>query len=153
MISQSSTHGPTIVQAGAIAALNGPEDFLVEWCADYVRRRDFVLGQLHNMGVACAKPDGAFYVFPKITDFIGKTFNGKKIESDQDFVMTLLNEKKVGCVHGSAFGMPGYMRISYATSDENLHRGLERIAEFCSEIAKQNNMTLTAIRNGHENVR
>jgi aspartate aminotransferase len=63
--------------------------------------------------------------------------------------MTLLNEKKVGCVHGSAFGMPGYMRISYATSDENLRRGLERIGEFCLEIAKENNMTLAAIKNGH----
>ena len=128
MLSQSSTHGPTIVQAGAIAALNGPEDFLNEWRTDYVRRRDFVLAELQGV-MPCATPGGAFYVFPDIRQYLGGQYN-----SDKDFVLALLERELVGCVHGSAFGMPGFMRISYATSDNNLREGLARIKKFCALI-------------------
>ncbi|TAH36725.1 MAG: pyridoxal phosphate-dependent aminotransferase [Alphaproteobacteria bacterium] len=137
MISQSSTHGPTVVHAGAIAALTGPDDFLVEWCADYVRRRDYVLGRLEVMGIPCSRPDGAFYVFPNISQVLGKSSDGVQINTDEDFVMTFLRQKHVACVHGSAFGMPGYMRISYATSDENLEAGLDRMAEFIRNLRQR----------------
>jgi aspartate aminotransferase len=128
MISQSSTHVPTIVQAGAIAALNGPEDFLVEWKADYIRRRDYVLGELRGI-MPCATPGGAFYVFPDIRQYLGGQY-----KTDKDFVLGLLERESVGCVHGSAFGMAGFMRISYATSDDNLRQGLMRLKNFCGEI-------------------
>ncbi len=130
MISQSSTHGPTIVQAGALAALQEPENFLVEWRADYLRRRDYVLQELKAMGIPCARPDGAFYVFPNISGALGKESNGVALNTDEDFVLQLLKQKYVGLVHGSAFGMAGYARISYATSDDNLKKGLTRIGEF-----------------------
>ncbi len=134
MISQSSTHGPTIIHAGAAAALSGSYEFLVEWREDYKRRRDFVLNRLEVMGIPCAKPDGAFYVFPNISGELG---NDPSVQTDEQFVMALLRNQHVACVHGSAFGMPGYMRISYATSDRNLEVGLDRMAQFLKSLRQR----------------
>lgn len=138
MITQSTTHTPTVVQAGAIAALNGDEGFLNEWRAGYRRRRDYVVGRLHAMGLPCTMPQGAFYAYPNISEFVGKKRGDVPLVTDKDVVLDLLRSKFVGCVHGSAFGTPGYVRISYATSDQNLETGLNRMAAYFQEIRNGN---------------
>ena len=91
---------------------------------------------LNNIeGINCNTPDGAFYVFPSCKNIIGKmTKDNKTINNDQDFTSALLNHAGVAVVQGSAFGLQGYFRISYATSDENLRKACERLSKFCSEL-------------------
>jgi aspartate aminotransferase len=87
-------------------------------------------------GLACSKPEGAFYVFPSMQGCIGKTSpKGVKIETDEDFVIALLDETGVAAVHGSAFIYPGHFRISYATSTEALQEACTRIQKFCASLA------------------
>jgi aspartate aminotransferase len=86
-------------------------------------------------GIICTKPEGAFYVFPNCKELFGKkTTEGKEINNDEDFVTALLESVGVAVVHGSAFGMNGYFRISYATSDELIASACERIKNFCSSL-------------------
>ena len=88
------------------------------------------------MGINCLKPDGAFYVFPSCKDLIGKKDkNGKKLENDTDFVQSLLENNNVAVVQGSAFGLEGFFRISYATSMKNLEKAMERIKSFCESLS------------------
>jgi aspartate aminotransferase len=126
----------TVTQAAAIAALDGPQDLLKERAAIYRERRDFVLGQLAEIdGLRCHKPEGAFYIYPNISGLIGKTTKGgRKIESDVDFVMALVDEHHVATVQGAAYGMSPYFRLSYATSMEMLGEGCARIAQFCRDM-------------------
>lgn len=126
----------TIGQAAATAALNGPQDLLKERAADYMKRRDEVVGMLRKApGVTCHLPEGAFYVFPNIAGCIGKTTKGgRRIETDTDFVTALLEEKHVAVVQGAAYGMSPYFRLSYATDMASLREGCSRIQEFCSEL-------------------
>lgn len=133
---QNSGGISTVVQAAAIAALNGPQDLLKERAAIYRERRDFVVDTLSNIdGLRCHKPEGAFYVYPNMTSLIGKTTRGgRKIESDVDFVMALVDEQHVATVQGAAYGMSPYFRISYATSMEMLREGCSRIAQFCNDM-------------------
>jgi aspartate aminotransferase len=87
-------------------------------------------------GIACHKPEGAFYVFPNIAGCLGKTTKaGKKIENDTDFALALLEEKHVAAVQGAAYGMSPYLRISYATDRESLREACARIQEFCRELS------------------
>ena len=87
-------------------------------------------------GINCLKPDGAFYVFPNCKELIGKKDkNGKKLESDTDFVQSLLENNNVAVVQGSAFGLDGFFRISYATSMKNLEKAMGRIKEFCESLS------------------
>jgi aspartate aminotransferase len=86
-------------------------------------------------GLKCATPEGAFYVYPSMDALIGKTLpSGKKIETDEDFVLELLSTEAVACVHGSAFGLGPAMRVSYATSTEALEEACQRIQRFCAAI-------------------
>jgi aspartate aminotransferase len=126
-----------LAQAGAVAALDGPQDMLAENAAIYKERRDAVLGWLREAeGVSCHTPEGAFYVFPNIAGCLGKTSKGGRlIETDTAFVGALLAEKHVATVQGSAYGLSPYFRISYATSMEKLREGCGRIAEFCRELS------------------
>ncbi|CAN7278808.1 pyridoxal phosphate-dependent aminotransferase [Bosea sp. LjRoot9] len=126
----------TLAQAAAIAALDGPQDLLVERAEIYRERRDFVVEQLNQAaGVLCHKPEGAFYVFPNIAGCIGRTSKGgRKIETDTDFVFALLQEQHVATVQGSAYGMSPYFRVSYATDTESLREGCRRIQEFCGGL-------------------
>ena len=125
-----------LAQAGAVAALDGPQDGLAERAAIYRERRDAVLGWLRGIdGLTCHTPTGAFYVFPNIAGCLGKqTRRGRRIDTDTDFVTALLTEKQVATVQGAAYGMSPYIRISYATSMEKLREGCGRIAEFCHEL-------------------
>ncbi|MBB2837883.1 UNVERIFIED_ORG: aspartate aminotransferase [Rhizobium etli] len=126
----------TLTQAAATAALDGPQDLLKVRAAIYKTRRDFVLDKLSEVeGLRCHRPEGAFYIYPNISGLIGKTSKGgRKIETDVDFVMALVEEHHVATVQGAAYGMSPFFRISYATSMEKLGEGCARIAQFCKDM-------------------
>ena len=134
--SQSTTNPSSISQAAAVEALNGNQDFIPIRSLSFKERRDFVVNSLNSIdGINCLKPDGAFYVFPSCKKLIGKKDkNGKKIENDIDFVQSLLENNNVAVVQGSAFGLDGYFRISYATSMKNLEKAMSRIKDFCESL-------------------
>ena len=102
----------------------------------FKERRDFVVKYLNNIkGLSCLKPNGAFYVFPNCKDLLGKKDDsGNRLKTDTDFVQSLLENSGVAVVQGSAFGLEGYFRISYATSMENLKKALEKISSFCRSL-------------------
>ncbi len=127
--SQSTTNPNTIAQYAALAALNGPIDFLADNNAAFVHRRNLVVSRLNEInGLKCNVPDGAFYVYPNCDGVIGKkTPNGTLLKTDSDFVTYLLEAEGVACVQGAAFGLSPYFRISYATSEKLLIEALNRI--------------------------
>jgi aspartate aminotransferase len=129
--SQSTSNPCSIAQAAATAALNGPQDFLVERAAAFQRRRDLVVDGLNAIpGIVCPKPEGAFYVYPDVSGLIGKTTSkGLRIENDEMLIGYLLDEGRVAAVHGGAFGLEPAFRVSYATSDALLTEACNRIAE------------------------
>ncbi len=130
--SQSTSNPSSISQAAAVEALNGTQDFIKERANAFKERRDFVVNSLNNIkGISCLKPSGAFYVFPSCKKLLGKK---TKLKTDKDFVEKLLEEALVAVVQGSAFGLNGYFRISYATSMDNLKKALERIKSFCESL-------------------
>jgi aspartate aminotransferase len=131
--SQSTSNTSSVSQAAALAALEGPQEFIGEMVAVYKQRRDLVVDMLNEApGIVCAKPEGAFYVFPSIHGCIGKTTaGGTLINNDEDFVIALLEEHGVAAVHGTAFIYPGHFRISYATDTESLREACTRIQTFC----------------------
>lgn len=126
----------TISQAAATAALNGPQELLKERAADYQKRRDEVVTMLRAApGITCHKPEGAFYVFPNCAGVIGKrTPDGKEIRTDGDFALYLLESVGVAVVHGEAYSMSPYFRVSYATSMEQLKEGMSRIQRACAAL-------------------
>ncbi len=134
--SQSTTNTSSISQAAAVEALNGTQDFIKPRSNAFKERRDFVVNKLNQItGLNCKNPKGAFYVFPSCKQCIGKTDKkGKKILNDTDFVTSLLEITGVAVVQGSAFGLEGYFRISYATSMENLINALNKIELYCKEL-------------------
>ena len=134
--SQSTSNPSSISQAAAVEALNGDQSFLSSRSEVFKKRRDYVVDELNKMnGIICTKPEGAFYVFPNCKELFGKkTTEGKAINNDEDFVTALLESVGVAVVHGSAFGMNGYFRISYATSDELIASACERIKSFCNSL-------------------
>ncbi|MDB9760961.1 pyridoxal phosphate-dependent aminotransferase [Pelagibacteraceae bacterium] len=131
--SQSTTNPSSISQAAAVEALNGTQDFIKERATSFQERRDFVVKALNDIdGIECLNPDGAFYVFPSCKNLIGKKDSkGKELKTDTDFVQSLLENNGVAVVQGSAFGLEGFFRISYATSMKNLKKALEKISSFC----------------------
>ena len=135
--SQSTTNPSSISQAAAVEALNGKQEFISIRSLAFQERRDFVVNSLNAIdGINCLKPDGAFYVFPNCKELIGKKDkNGKKLENDTDFVQSLLENNNVAVVQGSAFGLDGFFRISYATSMKNLEKAMGRIKEFCESLS------------------
>jgi aspartate aminotransferase len=134
--SHSTSNPSSISQAASVAALNGPQEFLADWRGSFAARRNLVVDALNKIdGISCLKPEGAFYVFPNIKKLIGKkTPAGKTIESCNDFCTYLLEEALVAAVAGSAFGMGGYFRISYATSEAALTEAMARIAKACAAL-------------------
>ncbi len=130
--SQSTTNACSIAQWAAVAALNGPQDFLKDWRAVFQARRDKVVDGLNAMpGIACLKPAGAFYAFPSSAGLIGRTSpGGEALSSGADLAMALIEEADVALVPGSAFGLAGHLRLSYAASDRDLDTALIRIAAF-----------------------
>ena len=134
--SQSTSNPSSISQWAAVEALNGTQDFIPERGAAFKERRDLVVSMLNQAkGIECPTPEGAFYVYPSCAGCIGKTSaGGKLIETDEDFVTTLLEEEGVAAVHGTAFGLAPFLRISYATSTEALEEACQRIQRFCAGL-------------------
>ncbi|QBC30086.1 MULTISPECIES: aminotransferase class I/II-fold pyridoxal phosphate-dependent enzyme [Pandoraea] len=134
--SQSTSSPSAISQAGALAAMTGTRDFLVDWKAQYTARRDLVVDQLNAVeGLHCAKPVGAFYAYPSCAGVIGKTTpEGKVITNDTDFILYLLDTQDVAVIQGEAFGISPSFRLSFATSMENLREACTRIARACAAL-------------------
>ncbi|MDE6295710.1 MAG: pyridoxal phosphate-dependent aminotransferase [Muribaculaceae bacterium] len=120
----------SIAQKAAEAAYNGPQECIEEMRAAFHRRRDIIVElarEIPGWRVNC--PQGAFYLFPEVSSYVGKRNGDRVIESVNDYVMYLLEEAHVACVDGAAFCAPGYMRLSYATSDDNIREAMRRIRE------------------------
>jgi len=134
--SQSTTNPSSISQAAAVEALNGTQEFIKTRTESFKERRDFVVKSLNKIkGLTCFKPNGAFYVFPNCKSCLNKKdIKNNKIKTDKDFVESLLENAGIAVVQGSAFGLPGFFRISYATSMENLQKALAKIKEFCENL-------------------
>ena len=127
---------PEVITAAAVAAFSGPQDVPRARCAEFAGKRDIVVAALGAIpGVACPRPQGAFYAFPDISVAFGKSHHGTKINDDVEFCAALLEAKGVACVPGSAFGEPRAMRISYTCPAAQLQPGLARIAEFFAELS------------------
>jgi len=130
--SQSTSNPSSISQAAAVEALNGNQGFIQKRSKAFKERRDFVVKSLNNIkGINCLTPNGAFYVFPSCKGFLNKK---TKLKTDTDFVQKLLEKSNVAVVQGSAFGLDGYFRISYATSMKNLKKAMDRIKSFCESL-------------------
>ena len=133
--SHATSNPNSIAQMATIEALTGPQDELEEMRREFDERRKYIVKALNEIpGITCREPKGAFYVFPDISSFIGKTFKGQKIENDDTFANLLLDNYYVVAVPGSSFGAPGFLRFSYATSLENIKNGMELLKEFTSQI-------------------
>ena len=136
MISQTSSNPSSISQWAAVEALNGTQDFIKPHQKLFQERRDLVVSMLNQArGIVCPTPEGAFYVYPSVEGLIGKTApSGRPINSDEDFAGELLETEGVAVVHGAAFGLSPFFRISYATSNEVLEDACGRIQRFCAEV-------------------
>ena len=135
--SQSTTNPSSVSQAAAIAALNGPQDGLIERRRSFQHRRDLVVDALNAIdGIVCRRPEGAFYVFANCAGLIGRHApDGTEIDSDTTFCRYLLERHDVAVVPGSCFGLAPYIRLSYAASEQNLSEATRRIAKACEELA------------------
>jgi aspartate aminotransferase len=129
--SQSTSNPTSIVQKAAVAALNGPQDCVAEMRKEYIQLRDHVLAGLGQIkGIRCARPEGAFYVYPNISALLGRA----GLNSPAEFARKLLHEAHVASVPGEGFGTQEHIRLSYATSQKELDRGLERLRNFVSSF-------------------
>jgi aspartate aminotransferase len=133
---QSTANASSVSQAAAAAALSGPQDSVEQMRQAFERRRNMIVPMLNQAaGVRCHSPEGAFYVYPDITECLGRTSaGGTKINTDTDFVAAVLAEQEVAVVPGSAFLGPGYFRLSFAADDDTLREACQRIRRFCAEL-------------------
>ncbi|RJQ55897.1 MAG: pyridoxal phosphate-dependent aminotransferase [Nitrospiraceae bacterium] len=133
--SQSTSNPASISQKAAVEALTGPQDFIPKMVSEFDRRRKYMVERLNNIkGVSCVTPVGAFYAFPDVSSCYGKSFNGAAINSSLDLSAYLLEQAKTALVPGMAFGDDRYIRLSYATSMENIKKGLDRIEEALAKL-------------------
>ncbi|CAA2099368.1 Aspartate aminotransferase [Methylobacterium bullatum] len=134
---QQTSGASSISQWAAVAALDGTQEHLARFRAAFHERRDLVVSMLNQTkGLKCPTPEGAFYVYPSCAETIGRrTPSGKVIQSDEDFVLELLQAEGVAAVHGSAFGLGPNLRISYATSNTALEEACTRIQRFCGSLS------------------
>jgi aspartate aminotransferase len=134
--SQSTTNPCSISQAAAVAALNGPQDFIEERARVFKERRDLVVDLLNQApGIRCHRPEGAFYVYPSCAGVIGRrTPDGTELADSESFARYLLEAEGVAAVHGAAFGLDPYLRISYATATELLEEACRRIIRACEAL-------------------
>ncbi len=133
--SQSTSNPTSISQKAAVEALRGPQDFVGTMRTEFDKRRRYLVEELNKIqGITCIMPEGAFYVFPNTSGLYGKKFGDRKISSSADLALYLLDEAKVAVVHGSAFGDDNYVRLSYATSLDDIKRGVVRIKEALGKL-------------------
>ena len=125
----------SIAQKAAEAAFAGPQDCVEEMRQAFERRRGLIIDLMSEIpGISLTKPDGAFYVMPEVSSYFGKRFGDKVINNDGDLALYLLEEGHVSGVSGAAFCAPGYLRFSYATSDENIRKAVARIKEALAKL-------------------
>jgi aspartate aminotransferase len=136
VMGQTTSNPSSISQWAAVEALNGTQSFIKTNAALFETRRDLVVSMLNQAtGLRCPTPEGAFYVYPSLEALIGKTApSGKRIENDEDFVVELLEAEGCAAVHGAAFGLSPFLRISYATSNAILEDACQRIQRFCASL-------------------
>jgi len=134
--SQTVSNASSVSQWAAVEALSGPQDFIPKFQRAFEERRDLVVSMLNQpRGLECNTPDGAFYVYPSIRQLIGKRApSGTVIDSDESFVRELLDQEGVAVVHGAAFGLSPFFRISYATSPAVLEEACRRVQRFCASL-------------------
>ncbi len=133
--SQSTSNPTSISQKAALEALRGPQDFTEMMVKEFDKRRRFIVDELNSIeGITCSMPLGAFYVFPRVSSLYGRGDGSRKIMNSQDLSMYLLEEAGVAVVPGIAFGDDNYIRLSYATSMENIKKGMERVKEAISRL-------------------
>ncbi len=134
--SQSTSNPTSIAQAAALEAIVGPQGEVASMVQEFHKRRDVVVDRLNAIpGVRCLKPQGAFYVFPNISMAFGKTANGKRLESPCDVADYLLEEAKVALVPGEDFGSREHVRLSYATSLQDIEKGCQRIRDALQKLS------------------
>ena len=131
--SQETSNPCSVSQYAALAAVTGDQSCVDAMRVEFEKRRDYVAGRIAEIpGMTCGKMGGAFYAFFNIQKFLGREYNGVKVETSQDWCMALLEQKKVATVMGSAFGAEGYVRASFAASMDDLKEAFDRIADFVS---------------------
>ena len=129
--SQETSNPCSVSQYAALAAIQGDQSCVAKMVAEFAKRRDYVEERIANIkGMSCPKMGGAFYAFVNIKEYLGREYAGKMINTDTEWCLELLSQKKVATVMGSAFGAPGYFRASFATSMENIKEAFDRIEEF-----------------------
>jgi aspartate aminotransferase len=129
--SQETSNPCSVSQYAAVAALEGDQGCVEEMRREFQGRRDLVCRRLNELpGIACPIPDGAFYAFFNVSAQFGKTLKGRKITDSASFCQAALETVHVNLVQGSAFGMEGYVRLSFATSREVINKGMDQLAEF-----------------------
>ncbi len=133
---QFTSGASSIAQKAAEAAYTGPQECVAEMCAAFRRRRDLVVSLAREIpGLKVNEPQGAFYLFPEVSAYLGKKYGDREIKTSGDLAMYLLEEGHVATVDGAAFCAPGYIRMSYATSDSNLKEAFKRISEALSKLS------------------
>ena len=132
--SHATSNVANVSQVAALAAVSGDLSAVEEMKVAFDRRRQLIVGLLDAIpGVTCPMPEGAFYVYPSVKDLVGRTLRGSRIESSAHLSGLILDEAEVAVVPGEAFGTPGYLRLSYATSDADINEGVGRIAALLAE--------------------
>jgi len=132
---QSTSNAASFIQKAALAALKGPSDFFLPMVEEYRGRRDMVVDALNSMeGVRCRSPEGAFYVLPNVRGLLGRSYKDTPLTSSVQLSEVLLNDFRVAAMPGAPFGAEGYIRMSFATSREQLRKGLERFREFVGSV-------------------
>ena len=133
--SQTTSNPSSIAQKAAEAAYAGSQECVAEMCRAFQRRRDLIVGLAKEIpGLKVNFPQGAFYLFPEVSSYFGKSADGRKINDSADLAMYLLEEAHVATVDGGAFCLPGYIRLSYATSDDNIRESMSRIARALAKL-------------------
>jgi len=137
MLQGQYTSGPSsISQKASVAAYTGDQSCVAEMRTAFERRRNLIVSLLNEIpGLQVNNPMGAFYIFPECSSYLGKSYNGRNIATATDLAMYLLEEGHVACVGGDAFGAPGCIRLSYATSDENIKKAIARIKETLAKLS------------------
>jgi len=133
--SQSTSNPNSIAQKATIEALTGPQDEVEKMVSTFAQRRHYIIDRLNRIpGVTCYKPMGAFYAFPNLSSYYGRSYRGKKIANSTDLADYLLEVARVAVVPGVEFGMDGFERLSFATSIENIREGMDRIEKSLTQL-------------------
>jgi aspartate aminotransferase len=134
--SQSTSNPTSIAQKAAVEALTGPQDFIKTMLSEFDMRRKVLIGELNSIpGISCLIPTGAFYAFPNTSKLYGKSTDSAKISSSSDLAIYFLEKANVALVHGGAFGDDNYIRLSYATSVDEIKKGVNRIKEAVNRLS------------------